>query len=495
MKYQAEKVKLSQLILDKDNPRFAELYNGSDNESDIIEYLLYTESAEEVAEAISRAQEFYVDRPLWVIKDKDNYIVKDGNRRCAAVKALQNPVLYGLALEKYEIKELPVLVYHNAGDVNNRIRLEHNSNLFKKWGRIAKALEIHRLYKGGSSIESLTDIDSQPKDFIKLASFYKEAVEIQGEQFKQLVREGKGNVGGKTIIFERLFKEKDHCGYSFKRNTGEIDIKDKNLFKSYIDAITQYLINNPKTTSREVDNIGTSSFLGSLKIYGYPPLSSSNTVSVDIPQGDIPNDNITENNTPSIPSQDTLLGSVSSNPITNTPVGGGNANSSNLGVKKHSVKTKPDLKRKKIPSSLKRLIDECFNIDKNQFPNAKTALTRVTFECVLKYIVENTLYTPGKEISSSNYFRNSFYDRHGKKLVYINFTNLKGNFTDIITNTGIRQAFNAFNLETPHQIIHNYHVCATATEADTICGNLIPLIEFMLQEEIDLLNSLDITKL
>src|SRR5690606_25465512 len=111
-------ISLDKLILDKDNPRFAELYSGSDNEKEIIEYLLYNESADEVAKAIVNAQEFYPDRPLWVLEQDGSYLVKDGNRRCASVKALQNPKDFNLDLEKTEITELPVLIYDNPGDLD-----------------------------------------------------------------------------------------------------------------------------------------------------------------------------------------------------------------------------------------------------------------------------------------------------------------------------------------------------------------------------------------
>jgi hypothetical protein len=121
-KYTQKKIELDKLILDKENPRFAELYNGSDKESDIVEYLLYTESAKEVAEAISEAQEFYEDRPLWVFKLNDEkFLVKDGNRRCAAVKALKTPNKYDLGLSRFEIKKLPVLEYNKLEDLDKRI--------------------------------------------------------------------------------------------------------------------------------------------------------------------------------------------------------------------------------------------------------------------------------------------------------------------------------------------------------------------------------------
>lgn len=67
MKSILAQVTLDELKLDINNPRFAELYSGSENEDELIEYLLYSESAEEVAKGIVRAGEYYPDRPLWVL--------------------------------------------------------------------------------------------------------------------------------------------------------------------------------------------------------------------------------------------------------------------------------------------------------------------------------------------------------------------------------------------------------------------------------------------
>lgn len=472
--YTLKNIKLDELILDKENPRFAELYNGSDKEIDIIEYLLYTESADEIAEAISKAGEFYEDRPLWVFKENDKYIVKDGNRRCSAVKALQLPNKYGLNISKFEIKELPVLEYNNLSDLETRIRLEHNSSLFKKWGRIAKALEIYRLFSSGNSIQSLMEIDSNPKDFIKTATFYYKAAAIKGEDLKKLVREGRGRIGGKTIVFERLFKSRSDCGYNFKRKTSEIIIKDSDLFTSYINAIVPYLISNPDTTSRVIDDIGTNDFLLKLKPYGFPP--------------EKPVTNNSQNSTSNTNS--TNSGTSPASTTTNT-----NSGSQGTTTTRHSVKHKPTLKRKQIPSALKKLIDECYNLDENNFANAKTALTRVTLECTLKYVVENTNKPNGNPIKTANHFDLAFKNQRGNALIYTNFDTLKSKFTELITDIGTRKAFEDFDLQNPHQIIHNYRVAAVPANAKALCDNLIDLLEFMLQEETDLINSLDPTKL
>ena len=167
--------------------------------------MLYSEAAEDIADGIVAMGEFYPDRPLWVLQDCDNYLVNDGNRRCAAVKALQFPDKYDLETAAVNFTELPVLVYGNPADLNTRILQEHTNSLFREWDRIAKALEAYKLFKTGNSIDSMKEIDSQPIQLIKLASFYYEAVKVGGENLKALLRRGRGKTGGKTIIFERLF--------------------------------------------------------------------------------------------------------------------------------------------------------------------------------------------------------------------------------------------------------------------------------------------------
>ncbi|SDR87261.1 hypothetical protein SAMN04487764_0904 [Gillisia sp. Hel1_33_143] len=493
-------VKLKNLILDKDNPRFAELYSGSDKEEDLINYLLYNESAEDVAKSIFEADEFYPDRPLWVLEDGKNFLVKDGNRRCASVKALNHPLKYGLDVAfKMNIKELPVLVYKDKSDLDERIRQEHTSSLFKQWGRIAKAIEVFRLYKTGTSIESMRDFDSSPNELIKLASFYYEAVKLSSEDFKKLLRSGKGKSGGKTIVFERLFKYRKECGYTFKRDF-EIDIKDKTYFESYIKSMVAYLKDNPETSSRTIDRM-KGEFLKELKPYGFPPVSSTNpstggtstssastTTSGSSSQSNSGAASSNDGKASPIPSSSTPSSGTSStsNPSTSNP------STSNSGRK--SVKHKPIYTRKKIPAPLENLIKECYNLDQNNFPNAKTAMSRITFECTLKFIVENTDKGNGKALKTSNHFQDVYFKK-GKPTLYTDFDKLKSKFTELIKDTGTKKAFEDFNLQNSHQIIHNYHVRAVPANAKGLCDNLIVLIEFMLQEESDLLQSLDQSKI
>ena len=39
---------------------------------------------------------------------------------------------------------------------------------------------------------------------------------------------------------------------------------------------------------------------------------------------------------------------------------------------------------------MKKVIDECYGLDELNFTNSKIAMSRVVFECCLKYVVEET---------------------------------------------------------------------------------------------------------
>lgn len=484
-------VNLKDLKLDTNNPRFGELYNGSKKEEDLIEYLLYEEAAEEIAAAIVKKNEFYEDKALWVIKNSDGkYIVRDGNRRCAAVKALQIPGKYQLSEPKTTISQLPVYEYMDEAELKSRISEEHAASLFRSWERIAKALQILDLANSGKE-EEMNSLDSRPGDFIKLGSFYKEAVKHGGDDFRKQIRRGRGKTGGKTIIYERLFRDAKLCGYRFRNSPSfKIEITDNSKFVAYIKALVKYIEDDPEIKTSVIDN--DKNFIVKLKSYGfdaYPKPTPSQPTAVAVSAGVAVND-------AKVPSPTSQSSAVSgSNGVTSngTPHPPSTPTSAPIptmnSAKRGSVKKFPDIKRKKLPLGLNIRIKEYFGMNSKEMPNAKIAMARVTYECVLKYVVENTK-------SGTIIFKNSghFGSAYSRK-PYTNFEELNKKFIELITDTGIAKAFKHFDFDKMHQTIHNYHVSSKTLDADQITTNLISLLEFMLQDELDLLSSLDCTKI
>lgn len=491
-------VNLEDLKLDINNPRFGELYYGSKDEEDLIEYLLFEEAAEEIAKSIATRNEFYEDKALWVIKNSDGkYIVRDGNRRCAAVKALQMPGKFKLSLAKTSFEKLPVYEYTDEEELKSRIGEEHAASLFRSWERIAKALQILDLFNTGKSDE-MNMLDSRPGDFIKLGSFYKEAVKYGKDEFRKQIRRGRGKTGGKTIIYERLFRDAKLCGYKFKNSpTFNIEITDSKKFKAYIIALVKYINAFPGIKTSDIDN--DKNFINKLIEYGFDmnqtdvqPLTNTSAASTVPPEVDgiggpeeatAPDLISTAVNTitpPNIVKPDaSLLSPIATLASFTTPIV----------IKRGTIKKFPEIKRKKFPPGLKSRIDEYFELDSSKMPNAKVAMARVTYECVLKYVVENTK-------AGAFFFKNSghFGSAYSRR-PYTNFEELNKKFIELITNTGINQAFKNLEFDKMHQTIHNYHIVSKTIDAEQIKMNMIPLLEFMLQDEIDLLNSLDVSKI
>jgi len=458
-------VKTSDLTLDIDNPRFGELYTGSSNEDDLIEYLLFNESAASLVERLGSTKEFYIDKPLLAFNDGKKIIVKDGNRRCAAVKALKNPGKYGITTTAYTFEKLPAVIYKDKAEIEARIIEEHTNSMFREWDRIAKAIEVFRQFKSGSSIESMEEIDSKPTDLIKLASFYYEAVKIGGDDLKKLLRKGRGGTGGKTTIFERLFKYSSLCGYRFKNKPDYIiEITDSKKFKNYIKKVVGYLIKHPSTTYRDVDE-KTEDFFQEIGLSGQStPIQTTS---------------------PTVAGNTSQLGTATTTAVTATPVV----------VPKHQNKTqaKPQYNRT-IPGPLKKIIDECYDLNNLTFTNSKIAMSRIVFECCLKYVVEETKYN-NVLLKDYSYFNGVFPNGAAQSAPWTNFKKLKELFQELVKNKGKKQAFKKFDLETPHQIIHNYNIGGLVKDSKTLCDNLIPLVEFMLETEANFLASIDTQKL
>jgi hypothetical protein len=162
-------------------------------------------------------------------------------------------------------------------------------------------------------------------------------------------------------------------------------------------------------------------------------------------------------------------------------------------AKRGSVKVKPSFKRKKVLPKLKRLIEEYYKLDDDTYPNAKIAFARVLFECVLKYVVEETEYK-NKKLRNFSHFDKA-YKYKGRPLPYTNFAELKKSFVGLVVNVGKQNAFNQFDLDKLNQVIHNYNHGAGPGDSRNVAENLIILIEFMLQDEKDLFNSIDKSKL
>lgn len=163
-----ERIPIAKLLLDDENPRLSSGDGGVKQEE--LLYTLWTEMAvDEVALSIA-ANGYFEEEPLFVIpdkKNKDKYIVVEGNRRLAAVLLLVNdklrekikatnlPLISESAKKKLE--ELPVSKYPDRKSLWTFCGFRH-INGPKAWDAFSKAkyiAEVHEEF--GVSLEDIAN--------------------------------------------------------------------------------------------------------------------------------------------------------------------------------------------------------------------------------------------------------------------------------------------------------------------------------------------------
>ena len=145
-----------------------------------------------------------------------------------------------------------------------------------------------------------------------------------------------------------------------------------------------------------------------------------------------------------------------------------------------------------MPPQVKKVIDELYKLNPITYCNSKAAMIRIVLELTLKYIVEETKYDGKHTMNKSPYFQNVFPPQSG---TYTNATLLKKHFTDLIKNIGIKKTIKNLDLDKLSQTIHNYHMGIIPSDITQLCNNLIDVLEFILDDELELLKNLDISKL
>jgi Luciferase-like monooxygenase len=112
-------------------------------EADILEDLFANEGALELVEGISTVGYLTHETPI-VVKRRGNYVVVEGNRRVAALKAIQNPMIipsfqarvtaYTRNIENIEsLASIRVMVAPNQELANQLIAAIHTGNLRRRW--------------------------------------------------------------------------------------------------------------------------------------------------------------------------------------------------------------------------------------------------------------------------------------------------------------------------------------------------------------------------
>jgi hypothetical protein len=216
------------LSFDKQNPRIAEFSVGNDlSEQDIIKILWNVMGVEEIVLSI-KASGFFEHEPLIAVKENNQLVVIEGNRRLAAVKCILNPeladyiginknTLYVPDAIKEALITVPVIFVNERKDAWKFIGFKH-INGPAKWGSYAKAQYIS-LIKNEYHI-TLEEIASQIGDTHKTVQKLYQGLQVI-EQAEHIGKFDRTDINAPRLYFSHLY-----TGLSYEGIKDFIGIKD-----------------------------------------------------------------------------------------------------------------------------------------------------------------------------------------------------------------------------------------------------------------------------
>jgi hypothetical protein len=155
--YQTKKLKLVDLLLDPQNPRFVGLKEK--DQSSIVEYLLKNEDVIDLARSISSYGGLLPGEfPIVFVENSENFVV-EGNRRVCACKILLDP---NVAMAEYRasiptitkptkdaIKKIQVHIVNSREEAQIVLGTRHIQGV-KRWPSISKFVFLQIILKLGS---------------------------------------------------------------------------------------------------------------------------------------------------------------------------------------------------------------------------------------------------------------------------------------------------------------------------------------------------------
>lgn len=173
-----EYVKAELLHFDIQNPRLVEQQIGKADEDEVLNILWKESAIRDIVMSIM-ANGYFETEPMLVIRDKDQYIVVEGNRRLAAVKAIINPnSIDNGGMSKFEPRiteelrqslknHIPVTILEDRKDAWQYIGFKHVKGA-AKWDSLAKAEYIATVHNDyGVDLENIAQQIGDSNNIVK----------------------------------------------------------------------------------------------------------------------------------------------------------------------------------------------------------------------------------------------------------------------------------------------------------------------------------------
>lgn len=253
-KWKKSDEKVSNLLLDYQNPRFSHKKEHL-SQNELINEMVRKYGVYDLAKSIAN-DGFFPDKSLVAIRENDKLLVIEGNRRLSALKCLLNPAIIAgkekdkftklnALIEKNYINTVIVVIAPSREAANPIIFKEHTGNTAMPWSRIMQAEFYMRQLKNGISIDELEQEYHRPKSeinkFLKLYYMYNIARNISYDS-RAIQEKVEDKQDFPASVLERIYDSsvmKDFLGISFDSHGNIKGDKAKEAFtEAYKKIIT-----------------------------------------------------------------------------------------------------------------------------------------------------------------------------------------------------------------------------------------------------------------
>lgn len=251
-KYHAENIRVSDLMLDPENPRLPYSMRNK-GQREIIDFMLLEHNLIELMLAIGQ-NGYFPGEQLLVVKTDVRFKVIEGNRRLASVILLNNPELatrnklkIAQVIEetKERPQEIPCIVFENEKEVHKYLGFRHITGT-KEWRMLEKGRYLyelkHREYPNldlESSAKLIAkSIGSKANYVIRVIVGYEVYKVIEDNQFYGM----KDYLNDTTFYFNYIADSlnKDNIR-SFLKIDFDLDVPTKNLDENNLKLWTEWL--------------------------------------------------------------------------------------------------------------------------------------------------------------------------------------------------------------------------------------------------------------
>ncbi len=378
-------------------------------EADIIEDLFVNEDALGLVEGICKVGYLTHETPV-VLKRRGKYVMVEGNRRLAALKAIQNPMLVpdyqarisalaALLPDRSALLKIRVMIAPNQTEADQLIAAIHTGNLRKAWSPSRQAAFFQAQIDAGRKLKELLTryptIDVRKFVFrAHIINLFK-SVEYDDAELQDFLATKKWARGLSTLA--RIYESKEFLeltGLAMQADGSVTKTVSGPVFKSIATAIVQGMYD---------ENINTRS-LNSVKSPRYTQLMGElRRIVADANEGDQPSGDETSGASggagggvgPAGGSSATSTGASSGSRASTDAASGGAGGATTTKQPPAGKKKKPknlDLGQVKAPDgypeALKLLLGELSEIDVQKFPNATFLMIRAVLEKSIKAFAE-----------------------------------------------------------------------------------------------------------